>query len=133
MNRVYPNAKNHLWAGEIDLGTDDLRIVLVNDTAIFDDDHDVLGDLGAVTVGSPVSLGPVMVIAGAVGDAGPVTVTDAPAASQVAGFVAYIESGSPATRYLVAWIDTAPDSSPIDLLTTGDDVTVTLADPFIRL
>lgn len=133
MNRVYPNAKDHLWAGEIDLGSDDLRVVLVDDTAVFDDDDDVLGDLGAVTVGSGVSIGPVSVAAGAVGDVDPVTVTDAPAAEQVGAIVAYIESGSAPTRYLVAWIDTAPDSTPIDLLTSGDDIEVSFADPFIRL
>lgn len=133
MNRVYPSAKDHLWAGEIDITSDDLRLQLVDDTAVFNDDDEVLGDLGAVTVGTAVSLGAISSIGGELGDAEPVTITDAPGASDVGAFVIYVESGSALTRYLLAWVDTAPDSSPIAFETNGDDVPITLADPFIRL
>lgn len=133
MNRVYPSAKDHLWAGEIDITSDDLRVQLVDDTAVFDDDDEVLGDLGAVTVGSAVSIGAVVSSGGELGDASPVTITDAPGATDVGAFVIYVESGSALTRYLIAWVDTASDSSPVGFTTDGDDVIVNLADPFIRL
>ncbi|HEY1119881.1 MAG TPA: hypothetical protein VGE43_19355 [Acidimicrobiales bacterium] len=134
MNRVYPWAKDRLLAGQIDITSDDLRVQLVDDAAAYDAADDVLGDLGAVTVGTAVSIGTVTSDAGAVSALSPVvTVTDAPAAADVAGFVVYVESGSAPTRYLLAWIDTAADTTAISLTTTGDDIDVTLADPFIRL
>jgi hypothetical protein len=134
MNAVYPLFVDAAYTGLVDLTSVDLRVQLLDDAAVFDATDQVLADLGSVLVGTAVTVASVSIDSGALSSLSEsVTVAAPTAGDQVAAAVLYVESGSPATRRLVAWIDHAPDTTPVSLLTNGDDVEIFLPDPLLQL
>lgn len=130
MSVVYPRGKDAAWSGAIDLESDDVRVQLLADTADYDPTDQVLADLGSVLVGTSVTVPSLSLDSGELSSlVASVTVPSVPAGDTVRAAVLYIETGSPATRRLVAWVDTNPDTTPIDLTTNGDDIEVGIPDP----
>lgn len=107
---IYPNAKGHFLAGDIDVDTDTLKIVLV-DTAsyTYSASHDALDDIpagmrlatsGAVTTKTTTS--------GTL-DFDDVTVSGLDTGETADAYVLYVDSGVEATSYLIAYKDSAAE------------------------
>jgi hypothetical protein len=134
MNTIYPLAKDAAWTGTVDLSSDDVRVQLLDDTAVYDATDEFLDDLGAALVGSGVALPGLSMSAGELSSSAPmVTIPSVASGDDVAAAVLYVHTGTPSTSRLVAWIDTNPDTTPIDLTTNGDDIEVGLPDPLVTV
>lgn len=134
MNRVYPSALDALGRAEVDLEGDDVRVMLLDDTAVYAAADEFLDDLGAVTVGTGVAVPSRTMSGGALSSAASsVTVPAVAGGDTVAAAVLYIHTGTPSTSRLLVWVENQPDTSLIDLLTDGGDIAVALPVPLIRL
>lgn len=115
---LYPSFKALLLGGDIDLATDDIRVIVV-DTAdyTYNSGHDFLDDVPA---GARVAVSSALgskTITGGVFDAADVTFS-AVTGDSVEAVVLYKHTGSDATSSLIAYID------GISVTPNGGDVTV---------
>jgi len=102
---LYPSFKVLLLGGDIDLVTDDIKVVLIdtNDVA-FSSAHDFLNDISAAVVSTSGNLASKTITAG-VFDAADITLTGVTGDPSEA-LVVYKDTGSAATSPLICFIDT---------------------------
>ena len=107
---IYPNAKGHLLAGEIDVDTDTLKVVLV-DTAsyTYSAAHDALDDIPAgMRLATSGALASKTTAAGVLDFDDP-AISGLDDAETADAYVLYIDSGVEATSYLLAYKDSATE------------------------
>jgi hypothetical protein len=113
-NALYPLWKEALLqaAANSDLSAGTVKIALV-DTAIYTYSaaHQFFTSISAAVIGTPQTLG-TKTFAGGVFDAADPTFTSVTGAS-VEAIVIYIDTGTPATSRLVAYIDTGVTNLPV--------------------
>jgi hypothetical protein len=122
MSELYPKTKAKMLQGQIDLLTDAVRVVLVDtNTYIYDPAHEAFDDLSGI-VGSPSApLASKTVSDLAIFDADD-SVLGTVVGAESEALVIYIDSGTPATDWLVAYIDSGnglpvtPNGEDIDLI-----------------
>lgn len=107
---IYPNAKGHFLAGDIDVDTATLKIVLV-DTAsyTYNTAHDALDDIPAgMRLATSGAITSKTTTSGTL-DFADVTVTGLDTGETADAYVLYVDSGVEATSYLIAYKDSAAE------------------------
>lgn len=109
-NRVFPKGKQNIGIGNIDLDTDDLRVMLVRSTYAYDSTDEFVADLGAVDNGRSGALA-TKVFTNGVFDADDTSLV-ATAAVACNALVYFKHTGSDATARLIAYEDTPASGLP---------------------
>lgn len=112
-NAVYPLYREALIQGSANTSlTGTLKAALVDTgTVSYNAAHDFYNDISAGVVGTPVALASKTYTNGVL-DAADTTFT-AVSGSSVEAIVLYIDTGTPATSRLVAWLDTGVTGLPL--------------------
>jgi hypothetical protein len=125
-NAVYPIAKEHFMAADIDMVVDDI-VVLLTDTEeyTYSAAHDALADVAAsarISVGGATPILSGNDVTSGVFDANDITLS-AVTGDQFEAIILYQSASSEATSYLVCYIDT--NVSGLPLTPNGGNVTIT--------
>jgi hypothetical protein len=119
---IYPKAKEELLQGNIDLATSTVRAVLIDTgTYTYNAAHNAYDDLSGV-VGSESGAFASKTFTDGVFDAADITFSSVTGATAEA-IVIFVDSGTPSTDLLIAYIDSA--SSGLPVTPNGGDITVT--------
>lgn len=122
-NAIYPKWKEAVMqatAGSSLAGT--LKVALIDvGTVAYSAAHDFFDDVSAAVIGTPQTLGSKTYVNGTL-DAADVTFSAVTGAS-VEALILYLDTGTPATSRLVAYIDTGVTGLPVT--PNGGDITVT--------
>ena len=119
---VYPKAKEAFISGDIDLTTDDIRVICT-DVAdyTYDAAHDFLDDVAAgARVGTSTALASKTVTDG-VFDAADITITSV-SGDQFEALIIYKHTGVESTSNLIAYIDSG---TGLPFTPSGGDITIT--------
>ncbi len=122
-NAIYPKFKQSLLSGDTNstISTGTVKVALVDTgTYTYSSTHQFFSDLSGV-VGTPQTIGSKTETNG-VFDGADVTFTAVTGAS-VEALVIYIDTGTPTTSRLVAYIDTSVTGLPVT--PNGGDITIT--------
>jgi hypothetical protein len=114
MSAVYPALKDNIMAGLVS-GT--MKAALMKAAASYSPAHDFYDDISADVVATATVTG--KSVSSGVFDAGDVLFADVTTGETVDAVVLYLDTGTPGTSRLVAWIDGASIS------TNGGNITVT--------
>jgi hypothetical protein len=115
----YPKAKENLLKGNIDVVNDTVKIAMVDTgTYTYSSTHELYSDLSGV-VGTPVALTTKTVTDGAIG--GDDVTFNSVTGNTVEAIVMYVDSGTPATSYLISYIDDITNSP---IIPNGGDLTI---------
>lgn len=115
----YPKGKENLLKGNIDVLNDTIKVALIDTgTYTYNVLHEAYDDLSGV-VGTPTTLANVALDVNSIG--GDNVTFDSVTGSTVEAVVIYKDSGTPATSYLIAYIDTITNSP---IVPNGGDLTV---------
>jgi hypothetical protein len=109
-NVLFSKGREGFLDGSIDWDTDDVRVMLVKSTYVFDDTDVFLSDLGAVDNGRSAALAG-KTVAGGVADATGTSLT-ATAAVACNALVIFKHTGVDGTARLIAYIDTPTAGLP---------------------
>lgn len=122
MSALYSSGRQKFLTGSLDWLTDNFKLVLLDNTYVFDDNHDNLNDITGViaTSGNLTNKTAVNGIA----DADDVIFTSVAAGPDIAYVVVYYDSGSASTSTLIAYYDITTTGASIDITPTGDAVGV---------
>jgi len=116
---IYPKCKENLWKANIDLDTDTVKVALVDTgTYSYSVTHEAYDDLSGV-VGTPVELTNVVVSNGSI--AGDDITFSSVTGNTVEAVILYVDSGTPSTSYLIAYIDDITNSP---IIPNGGDLTI---------
>lgn len=108
-NALYPKFKEHLLKGDIDLDTATVKIVLVSSGYTYGAAHESLADVGAGTrLATSSALTSITTASGVVDFADP-TISGLDTGETAAAYIAYVDSGTEATSYLIAYKDSAAE------------------------
>ncbi len=119
-NVLYPIGKKAFLDGGINLGSDTIKVALVDTgTYTYSAAHDFYNDVSGV-VGTPVTLGS-KTTTGGVFDAAD-AVFSALSGSSAEAIIIYKDTGNTATSPLIAYIDSG---TGLPVTPTGTDVTIT--------
>lgn len=121
-NAVYPKALDALAVGTIDYVGDTIKVQLLDATYTYSTAHEFIDDITG-TIGTAETL------TGTTVTDGEFFADDAVLAAVATGhtvksFVVYVDTGTPGTSHVLAYIDTRADTVPISLATNGGDITV---------
>lgn len=122
-NAIYPKYKEALLDGltNIDVNDGTVKVALCDTgTTAYSAAHDFYDDVSSATVGTPQTIGTTTVTNGLF-DGDNVTFT-AVSGATVEALIIYIDTGTPSTSRLVAFIDTA---TGLPVTPNGGDITVT--------
>jgi len=115
----YPKGKENLLKGNIDVVNGSIKVALIDTgTYSYSPTDEAYDDLSGV-VGTPVALTTKTITSGAIG-ADDVTFS-AVTGNTVEAVVIYLDSGTPATSYLIAYIDSITNSP---IIPNGGDLTI---------
>lgn len=120
-NAIYPKYKQALLDGDTNIDINDGTVKVALSTAAYNSAHDFYDDVSASTVGTPQTIANTTVTNGLF-DGDDVTYTAVASGSTVTALIIYIDTGTPGTSRLVAFIDTGVTGFPLS--TNGGDVTV---------
>lgn len=120
-NLLYPKYKERILGAGVNLTTGTIRAALV-DTGVYTYNaaHDALDDLTGI-IGAAQALTAITTLDGVM-DAGDVTYASVAAGGDAEAIVLYKDTGTPATSYLIAYIDTA---TGLPVTPNGGDITIT--------
>lgn len=119
-NSLFPTAKESFLKGEIDLATDNIKVVLLSATYTYSAAHQFLSSLSG-TVATSGNLASKTTTSG-VFDAADVTFT-AVTGSAVTQIVIYQDTGVAGTSRLIAFFDTGVTGLPVT--PNGGDISIT--------
>ena len=120
-NAIYPLYKQALLDASANVDLNDGTVKVALSTAAYNSAHDFYDDVSASTVGTPQTINNTTVTNGLF-DGDDVVYTAVPSGSTVTALIIYIDTGTPGTSRLVAFIDTGVAGFPLS--TNGGDVTV---------
>ena len=124
-NAVQASARKLFLDGDIDLLNDTVKAVLTK-TYTYSSAHDFLNDVTAGNRVATVTLASKTTTGGAFDSADP-TFTAVAGGSTVTGLWIYKDTGTDSTSPLIAWYDTNASSSAISIVTSGGNITITVA------
>ena len=124
-NAVQASARKLFLDGDIDLLNDTVKAVLTK-TYTYSSGHDFLDDVSAGNRVATVTLASKTTTGGAFDSADPVF-TAVASGSTVTGIWIYKDTGTDATSPLIAWYDTNASASAISIVTSGGNITITVA------
>lgn len=110
-NRVFPKGKEGIMDGSIDLDTDDIRVMLVKSTYVYDGADQFVVELGAVDNGRSAQMLASRTLTNGVLDAADETLTATAAAASNA-LILFKHTGADATARLIAYLDTVASGLP---------------------
>ena len=120
-NALYPLAKQEMLKGNLNMSTGTVKVALVDTgTYTYSAAHQYYSSVTGV-VGTPQTLGTKTFVNGLF-DAADVTFT-AVTGNSVEALIIYIDTGTPATSQLVAYIDTGVTNLPVS--PNGGDIGIT--------
>lgn len=123
-NAIYPLYKQALLdaSSNVDVNDGTVKVALIDtDDVSYSASHDMYDDISAAVVGTPQTIGNTTVTAGTF-DGDNVTFS-AVSGDQCEALIIYIDTGTPSTSRLVAYIDTGVTGLPIT--PNGGDITIT--------
>ena len=116
---IYPKAKENLLSGNIDVTTNTIKVALIDTgTYTYATTHADYSDLSGI-VGTPQELTTKTITNGAIG--GDDITYSSVTGNSVEAVVIYVDSGTPATSYLIAYIDDIANSPVVP---NGGDLTI---------
>jgi len=122
-NAIYPKAKENLLKGNINLMSDTIKLVLVDGADYtYSTGHDALADIPA---GARVGTSPALTgktVTNGVFDAANLTISNV-TGDEFEIAILYVDSGSEATSFLMAYMDEQPS-----LIPNGGDVNINWSD-----
>lgn len=119
-NVIYPLFKQHVMSGDIDLTADAIRAVLIDTGAYtYNTAHEAYDDLSGV-VGSESTPLANKAVVGANFDSDGISFT-AVSGNTVEAIVLFVDSGTPATDYLIAYLDSG---TGLPVTPNGGDINV---------
>jgi len=124
-NAVQASARKLFLDGSIAFGTDTIKAVLTK-TYTYSSAHDYLDDVSAGYRVATATLASKTTTGGAFDSADPVF-TAVASGSTVTGLWLYKDTGTDSTSPLIAWYDTNASSSAISIVTSGGNITITVA------
>lgn len=123
-NTIFSSARELYLTGGLDWGSDDMRVILLDSTYVFDPTDDFLDDVPAgsrlATSGSLTG----KTTTGGVADADDVTFPTVPAGDTVTQVIIYKHTGTESTSDLVLYMDETAAGAAINRLTDGNDIVV---------
>lgn len=123
MSGFYVSGLDAISDGEIDYLDDDITVALVKDTYTFVDGHTFFDDVSSHVADAPELLAGKARSAG-VHTADEVVFAAVAGIDTVIGLVVFKDTGVEATSPLICWMDRRSDTTPIEITTNGDDITV---------
>ena len=120
-NAIYPLYKQALLDDDSNIDLNDGTVKVALSTAAYNSAHDFYNDVSGSTVGTPQEITNTTVANGLF-DGDNVTFT-AVTGSTVTALIIYIDTGSPGTSRLVAFLDTGVTGLPVT--PNGGDISVT--------
>lgn len=130
-NTVYPEAKESLLSGDIDLLVSTISIQMYDDDAIYDAADVFVSDVTGTQVGPAVDITGKAVTNGQF--TGSVGTFTPPGGATVIALIVHVNTGSDATSRVLAWLDTKADTTPISIPTTGGSIVLHWNDPFLSI
>ena len=124
-NAVQASARKLFLDGDIDLLNDTIKVVLTK-TYSYSSAHDYLDDVTAGYRVATATLASKTTTGGAFDSADP-TFTAVASGSTVTGLWLYKDTGTDSTSPLIAWFDTQASTSAISIVTSGGNITITVA------
>ena len=124
-NAVQATARKLFLDGDIDLLNDTIKVVLTK-TYTYSAAHDFLDDVVVGNRVATVTLASKTTTGGAFDSADPVF-TAVAGGSTVTGLWIYKDTGTASTSPLIAWYDTNASAAPISIVTSGGNITITVA------
>jgi len=121
-NAIYPLYKQALLDASANVDINDGTVKVALSTAAYNAAHDFYDDVSASTVGTPQTINNTTVTNGLF-DGDDVVYTAVPSGSTVTALIIYIDTGTPGTSRLVAFLDTGIGGT-FPLPTNGGDVNV---------
>jgi len=125
-NVIYPYARQDFGAANINWVTDDIKIVLLNSTYVYDGADRYLTDLTGTVATSANLAGKTNVFG--VMDASDVVLSSVAAGSTVTQVVIYQDTGTPGTSRLLVFFDRRATSVLISTATDNGDIVVIWSD-----
>jgi hypothetical protein len=124
-NAVQATARKLFLDGDIDLLNDTVKAVITK-TYTYSATHDFLDDVVVGNRVATVTLASKTTTGGAFDSADPVF-TAVAGGSTVTGLWIYKDTGTASTSPLIAWYDTNASAAPISIVTSGGNITITVA------
>lgn len=126
-NALYPKARQAFARAEIDYDVDDIVLLLVDNTYVYDAAHEFLDDVAgtAIVATSPVFTGKDST--DGILDAADVTLP-AVTGDDVVGVIIVQDTGVAGTSHLIAYFDSTSSSVLIDVPPDGSDLRVRWSD-----
>jgi len=109
-NTRYPTGLQALTQGDVDFIGDTISMEMYSGAAIYDPAHQFLDDVAGTPSGSPVDL---TILSNAGGVIMATVPPFTPAAATSIVVVMYVNTGSPASSQLLAWLDSKADGTPL--------------------
>lgn len=123
-NTIYPSARESYLTGGLDWGSDDMRVILLDSTYVYDPTDDFLDDVpGGARLATSGSLTGKTTTDG-VADADDVTFPTVAAGDTVTSVIIYKHTGTESTSDLVLYMDETAAGAAINRLTDGNDIVV---------
>lgn len=130
-NEVYPKAKEAMLTGGVNVMSSTVKIQMLDDDAVYDATDEFFDDVVGTSLGAAVAITGKDVTSGQfTGTIGSFT---PPGGGTVIALIVFIDTGTPSTSRLLAWLDTKGDTSPISIPTTGDAMLLHWDDPFFSI
>jgi hypothetical protein len=130
-NQVYPKAKEGMLTGDIDVIAGTVKIQMFDSDVYYDPALEFFDEMPGTAVGAAVTITAKDItdgrFTGAIGSFTP------PNGFVVIALVVFIDTGTPATSRLLAYIDTKGDTIPITITTNGSAMLLHWNDPFFSI
>lgn len=125
-NHCMPSYLQRALEGSIAILTDTIQLALINTGYVQSDAHVYQSDLGTYIVSTPVTLASktTTVPTGGVFNAASVTFPAVPSGNTIIGLYIFKSTGTTTTSPLIAWYDTKGDSTAINIVSNGGDITI---------
>jgi hypothetical protein len=131
MNTIYPLAREKFLTGAFDWSSDDIKVVLLDNTYTYSAAHEFLTDLTGVVATSGNLTG--KTTTGGVADADDLTFPALVAGDTIVSVVIYRDTGLAATSDLITFMGTSASGVAISRITDGNDVVLRWSNAATRI
>jgi hypothetical protein len=131
MNTIYPLAREKFLTGALDWSSDDIKVVLLDNTYTYSAAHEFLTDLTGVVATSGNLTG--KTTTGGVADADDLTFPALVAGDTIVSVVIYRDTGLAATSDLIIFMGTSASGVAISRITDGNDVVLRWSNAATRI
>lgn len=124
-NTVYPTALGHFLAGDIDLTSTTVVVYALDATYSYNPTDEFVADLGGSIAGGPITMASIDVTGGVVTSTPMTCLFPAASGGPWTALAIAQDTASPSTDLLLALIVRNADTTPVNVTTTGVDITYT--------